>query len=507
MAKKDKKTPVKGKEVSNSQAGRKIKTNSGLYIGSVLILVLIIITFVFSDFISSGGSRGVEDWTFGYYDEVPISYKPGNLFGQYVSQLYRYYQETMDTNESQVDIRVWQQAFEFAAEHTAVLHEVKISNYLVPGKAVDRQIAMLPQFHVNGHFSSNLYNKQKKSERDNLWRQVQDDIAKEQYYNDINSLLISSGEENFIGSMSSKARKFDMVFFKTDDFPNIEYLAFALENPGLFSTIRLSKITITAGGKEAQMILTSVKEGVSTFEDAAKTQSQDDYASKGGDMGLCHVFELGAELPAESRDKVINLGAGEISDLILINGKWMFFRVDDELKAANFEDNTVMEKVRTYVRNEERGRMQDWAIKQADGFIAEAETSGFDSAVYGWGRERRSFGPLSVNYGSTELFTTLESFSVPELFGASTNLNFWKTAFSTELNTLSKPVVQGNNVLVFLPTEETEADESSIERVVSMYTGYWLNYMTRQSFKQFFLSSPKMVNNFWEAFFKFVARQ
>jgi len=508
MAKKDKKSLTKNKESSNSETGRKPRANSGLYIGSILILVLIIITFVFSDFFSSGRATGAEEWTFGYYDKIPISYKPGNLFGQYVSQLYRYYQESMDTSELQVEARIWQQAFETAAIHTAVLNEVKNSNYTASERAIDRQIAVLPQYQVNGRFSSTLYNQAKKSDRDSQWRQIQEELIKAQYYNDIESLITSEEEAKFIGTMSSKARKFDMVFFKVDDFPNAEYLTYARKNPDLFSTIRLSRITITAGEKEAGRVLASVKEGTSTFEDAAKTQSQDSYADKGGDMGLRHVYELDDEISSkESRDKIINLGAGELSDIIQIDGKWAFFRIDDGLKSANFEDDAVMEKVRVYVRNHDRGIMEDWAVEQAKEFITEAEISGFNNSVYGRGKDKRSFGPLPVNYGSLDLFTTLESFSVPELYGASTNENFWKTAFSTKLNTLSQPIVQGNNVLVFFPTEETEADESSVERIASTYTGYWLSNMTRQSIQQFFLNSPKMDNRFWDAFFKFIARK
>jgi len=159
-----------------------------------------------------------------------------------------------------------------------------------------------------------------------------------------------------------------------------------------------------------------------------------------------------------------------------------------------------MERVRSYVGIFEKGRMEDWSIARAKDFITDANNTNFDAALEKLQKTKNSFGPLPINYGDTDLFTTLRSFSIPELSNSSSNEKFWKTIFSTPVNTISEPLVQGSNVLVFLPTEEINAEESSIEGIESIYSSYWVTDRTQQSLSAYFLNSPKMVNRFEETY-------
>jgi hypothetical protein len=204
----------------------------------------------------------------------------------------------------------------------------------------------------------------------------------------------------------------------------------------------------------------------------------------------------------EVREAAIALGKDQYSGILKTSSGWSFFLARDAAQEADMGDPAVMEKVRSYVRNFERGRMEDWAIAQADEFIALVNEGGFEDALSEKGIESRSFGPIPVNYGNINLFDTLPSQTVTELSGAASNENFWITAFSTRIETPSRPVVQGNNVLVLFPTAEIEAEESSIEGITSTYNGYWLNYMTEQSMQQHFLTSPKMKDNFFDVYFR-----
>jgi parvulin-like peptidyl-prolyl isomerase len=419
----------------------------------------------------------------------------------------------MDTSQLQYEgLNVWRQAFEGAAVHTAILQEMKKSKYTVPVKAVDREVAQLAQFKdEKGRFSPALYQKMSSNSRLVLWRQMQEELTKNQYLEDIQGLLQSSGEAKFIGNMSSKMRSFETTAFQVDAYPDSEYMAFAQGNLDLFKSIHLSRISVNSSEKEALSILASIKDGTSTFEDAARSQSQDSYADRGGDMGVSYLFELEQEITdAQDREKITSLGKDELSAVIKAGERWVFFRVEEELKPANFEDEAVMEKVRAYMRNYERGRMEDWAVEQAKTFIADANSEGFDYAIEKHGKSKGSFGPVPVNYGGVDLFASLESFSSSftdfssqDLSDLSKNENFWKTAFATRLNTASEPLVQGSKVLVLYPTEQTEAEESSIEGIASTYSSYWLSNANDQSFQTYFMNSPKMDNRFIDTYFRY----
>jgi len=147
--------------------------------------------------------------------------------------------------------------------------------------------------------------------------------------------------------------------------------------------------------------------------------------------------------------------------------------------------------------------MENWAIDKANDFIALVKEHGFDEALSLQSLESKSFGPVPVNYGNVDLFTTLSSQSVPELSGAAENENFWKTAFSTPLGTPSQWIVQGSNVLVLFPFEEIEAEASKQETITSNYNSYWLNYILGQSMQNFFLNSPKMEDKFMDVYFRY----
>jgi len=511
MAKKDKKAPMNDNDSVFSDVVGKFKANPALYIGSVIILVLVVVTFVGGDFLS-GGRRYVDkggDLTFGYYDGVPISWVPGNKLSQYYEQLMRRYRDQIDMNPYQM-AGLWSQAFEAAAIQVAVLREMKRSGYEPPEKIVDREVAKLPQFQdEKGNFSVSIYRQMSESSRLVLWRQVQEELTVIQFYNDLFGLLIPEGEKEFIAKMGSGLRSFEMVSFLVDNFPDSEYLTYAKGNADLFKSVHLSRITVSSGERAAKKILESVKEGTATFEDAARAQSQDSYADRGGDMGIQYAYDLEREVTdAQFRDELFSLGKGELSSVVKLGENWVFFRVEEEIKPADFEDSAVMDRVRSYMRNYERGRMEDWAVAQAEEFIEEAKVSGFDNAARRTSKEKANIGPLPLNYGNVELFSSLQAnnnsvLSGQELDDLSKNQNFWKSAFSTPLKTPSAPLVQGNKVIVFLPVEQIDNDKEKSDEIVSLYSGYWLGSVTDRSLQPYFMNSPRMKNIFWDTYRKF----
>ena len=121
--------------------------------------------------------------------------------------------------------------------------------------------------------------------------------------------------------------------------------------------------------------------------------------------------------------------------------------------------------------------------------------------------QRQSFGPLPMNYGSIELFPALDSFSVSgfsqqDLNSLARNESFWKTAFTTPVNTPSDWLVHGSNVIVLFPVEETEADDFTLGNISSMFTSWWLSYISEQLMQQYFILHPKMEDNFWQVYFR-----
>jgi hypothetical protein len=506
MAKKDKNTQDQEKESLASGVSKKFKQNPGLYIGSVTILVLVVVTFLGGDLLSGGGfGRRGGDLTFGNYDRVAISWVPGNAFSQHRENIAANYQaQGGDPNDPWIMPQIWRLAFDVTVVDTAVLQIMKKSNYILPDRIVDRNVARLPHFQENGRFSMARYNQMSEASRNNLWRQVQEDIIKGMFYSSLFNLLIPAAEGEFIANMASPVRLFDVISFNVDDYPDSEYLAFAGENAELFKTIHLSKISIN-NEREAARILESIRDGTNLFEDAARSQSMDGFADRGGDMGSRFFFELDQEIPSLfDRQTITSLERGELSNVINAGNMWVIFRIEDELKDPDLEDETVLNRIRSYVRNFQRGRMEDWAIALAMEFIDDANESGFAAAAGRRSLDIQSFGPLPINYGSLDIFPTLESFLIPglgshELGNMARNENFWRIAFSTEINTPSEPFVQGNNVIVFFPTHEALADESAMENIYPRFLSN-LESEAERSLRTYFLNHDRMEDNFWDMY-------
>jgi hypothetical protein len=517
---KEKKTPEK----HHSELLHRFKSNPGLVIGTFVVLVIVIIAFVAVPAIAP--SRGGRNWdgTFGYYDKVPITYVVGNFFYEYQRMVeQRYRQRSTSDDYAFANPRIWREAYEAAVVHTAMLQEMKRAGYTAPEKTVDRNVAKLPQFQDNGRFSLALYRQMDDNERLSTWRQTQDNTATEQYFSDVTGLLKPSAESQFIGKMAATERSFDMAVFSVDAYPEAEYEAYINRYPELFRSVHLSMITINTNEREARKILDSIKSGETTFEDAARSYSKDNYADRGGDMGKRMTHELRFDIPDESaREQAIALARNEFSDILKTGSNWSFFRAEETTQEADPSDPAVMEKVRTYIRNFERGRMEDWAIAQAEEFITLVNKIGFEDALGsvvlihedGYEEtlfkdkiEKRSFGPIPLNYGAVDLFTVIEPRSVPELSGASDNENFWKVAFSTPVESPSRPVVQGSNVLVLFPKEETQAEESAIENIIDSYNSYWLGLALEYTLQQHFINSPKLEDKFNEVYRRYFMGQ
>jgi len=82
------------------------------------------------------------------------------------------------------------------------------------------------------------------------------------------------------------------------------------------------------------------------------------------------------------------------------------------------------------------------------------------------------------------LFNTLEEYS-SGLTSAVYNVDFWQTAFSTPLLTLSKPFVIGDNVVILHPTEQIIEDEQNIVRRENAYPSQMSNF-TGENIRSYF---------------------
>ncbi|MDR0642432.1 MAG: peptidylprolyl isomerase [Treponema sp.] len=500
MDNKAKKPQTRDEESAKSEIIRRFKANPGIFIGTVAVLIIVIVAFVFVPASVPGMGGGGVDLTFGYYEREPITYRPGNYF----ARMYEYYNSQMRGSYSAddayfVNFQAWQSAYQETVIHTAILREMKKAGYEPPNSLVDREVAL--QY-------LDLYRREDTAGKMALWRNVKETLTTEKYRQDQYELLKPAGEEEFVVSMAGPQRRFEGTAFKLQSYPETEVTAYAAQNSALFRSIHLSRITITSGEQEARQILSSVKDGTSSFEEAARNQSQDNFADRGGDMGVQMVYELATLIRDEAeRNKISALKKGELSDLVNDGENWMFFRAEEDSVPMDTADSSQVEKIRSYILLFERGRMDDYFIRRAEELRAKAAVNdggGFTAAVEEVGLEKFSFGPLPVNYGNLELFPRLEkieAFNESILASFAASDSFWQTAFSTPLGAVSEPLVLGDQVLLLLPLEELEPEEYTIETLKSEFQ--YAVYLNTRNIGSFFIQSPKLQDQFWQTYSRY----
>ncbi|MDR0376380.1 MAG: peptidylprolyl isomerase [Spirochaetaceae bacterium] len=497
-----KKQPVRH-DAEQSEFIRRFKANPFIFVGTIIILIIVIVAFVLVPAIVPEAGRMVE-LNFGSYNNIPINYTPGSYFAQVRENFARYRQNTTnETNYIEVSLDVWRGAFEEAVIRTGILEEVKQSGYTPSQEQVDKEVAQ--QFQVDGVFDAPRYRQLDRSTRMSLWRGVRDSLIERQYREDLTSLRIPSKETEFIAAMASPQRSFDMAVFPLSAYPDSEIVTYAAGNSDLFRFTHLSRITVGSSEAEAQTVLNSIQDGTTTFEEAAGAHSQDGYADRGGDMGIKMIYELATEIPdADVRNTVTGLQAGQYSPVVQVPAGWAFFRAEVSPYPADTADSGNISKIRSYLLDQERGRMEDWLIAQAEALIVQIKEIGFDAAAEAQGITTQSFGPLPLNYGGVDLFGSLRSSGIEELVSADSNENFWRLAFFTPLETPSTPLVLGGNVVVLYPKEEIPAEEPVIETVKSIYSSYWLSYNAEMGLRYYFLRSGKLEDRFYDAFYQFI---
>lgn len=473
-----------------------------LYIFSLFVLVLVLVTFVGAPAITSTAGRG--QLVFGNYRGRPIAYAPGNFFARQVRSINDQLRQNEQAQQmDQLARFVWRQAFNRTLFHEAVLYEADRSGMAVSERRIDRGIAQYPAYQENGQFSPDLYRQASSSERYEVRELLEGQIIQEKYLRDkTENLKTSSAEVEFIQSMANPQRRFQFVSHQLSDFPDAEVRAFAEANPDLFRRINLSRITVLESESTAQTIREQIVNQQSSFEDMARAHSRDIYADQGGEMGWTYSYELRQSYDDPSvLSGLYELGGGEVSQIYESRNGWIIYRVNEPTTPLDLSADSALQTVRDYMTRFERGMVEDYLSNQAAEFRSRAQEIGFQQAArQSGGLEVRETQYFPINYRNLELFSRV---TTPDqsnaLQGAASRQEFFEQLFGIEVGDVSEPVVIGNSTYVFEATDEREPPADQ-ERFVANYYSYSVQQFQSQQVQSSLLQDRYIEDNFNAAF-------
>lgn len=508
FGKKDKTQEKPRKDKDEEQKPHRSPRNTALYIGSVIILVIVVVTFIGGPAVGSavGGSNRV---VFGEYDGTDIEFVPGNYFARQYEILAEQARDSADAESFELQLRsIWRQAFNRTVFHTAVMAEAARTGMTVSEARIDREVAQSPRFQENGRFSPEAYQRASSTEKFQLRNYLRQTIIYDQFVTDkISNLRHSEAELEFFKDMNSPERQFRLATFAFSDYPEEEVVAYGRENSFRFQSMELSSITITTSEQDAESILRQYRDRTASFEDLARAHSRDMFAEDGGHMGEVYYYEL--ERDFEDPDvlsEIFALRPGEVTDVLETAFGWAIYRADDTAVQPDFTTEEMIETVRNYLNSFERGRVEDYMRERAGEFAAEARQTGFDQASEQFGVQPILTAFFPINYGNAPFFGAVETEDGNQISNAAFRDSFFEEGFALDAEEVSDPVALRDYIAVLTLVEERTPDEESLEFVES-YFPFVLQQYQAEEVERTVLDQDKLVDNFSQTFNRYVIGQ
>lgn len=506
------------KKNEEKKAPKRGVKNPFVYGGTIVILIITIIAFVFIPSISTGVSSGSAP-SFGSWKGKPITYTADSYFANQVAQINEYLRQQgmSDQNFQYYAFQVWQMAFQSTAVRTALIDIVKQSGFRVTEKGLDEAVATNAAYQQDGKFSVEKFNSTPLATKLSIRNTTREDLFVKRYYEDIYTIAPSTAEIAFVASMAKPQRSIEYTAISLADYPDAEAAAWGAKNADLFKTVGLSRITITTSEADAKKVLAQVKENKLSFEDAAKSHSKDSYADKGGDAGtvLYYVFEKDFTNKEDAK-KIASLPKGEVSDVYKLGDKvWAFFKVNSELAPADFTKKAVLDEVKAYIYEKERGTLESWAIAKANSSLNLTDPAAFAASAKKANMALKKAGPFIINIGNPTFYAYGQQIPLlqgpyanndPALDGAEQDEAFMTELFSAPKGKVSKPIVLGDSVVVFSVTDDTPATDDETALVKFAFPYFHQQVVDNQT-RDTILKSKNLKDEFNKMFFKIYSTQ
>lgn len=474
-------------------------------VGSIIILVLAAISFIFIPAMVQGG--GSELPPLGYYNKKPIEYKQGTYF----TSLVQFYSEQVGSENLQAAyFDIFNMAFNGAVLNEAFSQAVDATGYIVPTSLIDRN--MLPYFYdEKGVYSQRLFNEASNSAKIELRNSIEKSLVFQRYNDDLfgstsekigdytmYGLKTPASEANFISAMGENQRAFQVVSFDMTNYPEEEAIIWGMDKADLFTSYDLSVISL-ADEVAANNLLKQLQNNEILFEDAVTELSRNYYSGTDGKLLNKYKYQLNNIVTDETAlNTITSLTEGALSGVIATTNGYSIFRGDGAAIPADFEDETVVDAVISYMKSYESGIIETYYLDLAQDFWNVASVSGMTEACRQFDVEPIQVGPFPLNYGSSPLFPSMTSTEVA-LNGAASNENFMKIAFSMQMDEISSPMVLNNYVVMLkLIDEEIIATDEN----AALFDSY-VSQFDQVAVQNAVMTSDKLQNDFFTVFFQY----
>jgi parvulin-like peptidyl-prolyl isomerase len=481
------------------------ETHPFLYAFSVVLLIVIVVTFVGGPALSRAGGRG--RIIFGYYKDKPIEFFPDNYFSQRKDAIADQLRQSDEQQDLAVQAyQVWRTAFDQTVLHTAILSTTEDSGVWISDDRVNEALIEQGPYSIDGQFSAERYNATPNAQKLTYNKLYREQLLHEQYIEDIfQGLRESQQEKQFLAEMVEQQRRFSLVSFPFATYPEEQIDLYAEQNRERFRRIKLSRILIKSNEREAKEIRNKLVDRTGSFEELARAHSKDVYAEKGGDMGWRYYYDLEADFDDEtSVDTIFQLEETEISQVLESRFGWVIFRCDTPAIDPDFTTEETRQVVADYVMRYEKGLVEDYTLDLAERFHERVDDVGFLGATL---EENYTVGVTDyfpVNYQSFYFLAPVRSpLEQINLSSAAYSEEFFLQAFSLSPGEVSAPILLDDQVIVLRLDDIRQAPQRELD-LLDDYATYYAQQSTEQDLQNVLLNPDFIQDDFDATFYEYV---
>ncbi|MBK5199911.1 MAG: peptidylprolyl isomerase [Spirochaetaceae bacterium] len=492
----NKKGPTSGPNNVKEISHKKKKVSLGWIFG-MAILILIAISFVAAPAIEAivGGSNSNEI-KFGSYDGKDISYSQDSYFyDQYQYYGTQYKGTTSDSNLALYQI--WSQAFNSTVLFTAISQMANKIGYTDTETSINNAIISSGYYNVDNNFDVATYNKTSSEQKASIRKKVVRQLPYQTVLNDVQSVLTSDAETDYVSKMADNSKTFKYVVFDQSTYPKEDAAKYALANPTLFNMIDISIIS-TTDEAAAKTALTDINNGKS-FDEEAIAVSKDSYASKGGAIGSTPYYAIKVNFKnADDSLKVLEANNGDVVGPYETDNGYAIYKINKAAITPDYTNETTISMIRSYITNYDADIMTVYLTAKANSFISTIADD-FDAAATAENLSVNNVSSTSENIGNSQYlssFTTNDTKGV--LATAATKEETMKALFDAKVGTTVAPISSNGSVIVaYVASEDTASGMGQyIKSVYPQYSGTH----NAQDLESAIMASDKLQNNFLTVF-------
>lgn len=490
---------------------------------ATVVLVLAAIAFIWVPAMGSTGS--VKD--LGVWDSKSITNEPASPYYsklQYVQRLFDAFGGTVPNDEATREYFNYQlsnTALSSSIIDLAMETEVEKMGYTPSDRLIN--IGLISQFtdQTTGAYSQAIYDNTSEATKLQLRNDIISNLKRTRYiydllgYNGNFGLKPSSKEAPFVAEMNTEKRKLNYVSFKPIHFPVDKIREYGEAHSDLFVKYDFSIVSFQ-DENAASSVSREILKGSVQFDDALKSQDTsitNPYVDSNGTLTNSYRKDLNSLFPnAEDLSKIISLKVGEISTPVKMNSLYVVLKCNSEPVQPDFQDTSLIDQVSYYMRQYEKGIIEDYLMQHAEDFIAVAKEKDFGAACLEFMAEPTTTDFFGINYGNSQFLNTLPEGDA--LFSSiAKNEDVFTSLFTLNVGEYAKPFLLNESVYIATVAEIQEkapVEESAISNytaenqnwsdyyTLALLTGQFPMGLAQSTVIDFILENPKAQNNLYK---------